>query len=97
MKGNAVYDIIEPPLQQPNLEIDEVLNKMEMPVKIGQSEFRGIYDLPQLKTEFSQMFADKDKMCAIMITPPDKSFAIYKTNRNLTLFESHRHCDGELS
>ena len=49
MKGNAIYDIIEPPLQQPNLEIDEVLDKMEMPVKIGQGGFRGIYDLPQLK------------------------------------------------
>ena len=93
MKGNAIYDIIEPPLQQPNLEIDEVLDKMEMPVKIGQGGFRGIYDLPQLKTEFSQMFADKDEMCAIMITPPDKSFALHKTNRNLILFESHRHCD----
>ena len=40
MKGNALYDIIEPPLQQPNLEIDEVLDKMEMPIKIGQGGFR---------------------------------------------------------
>ena len=47
MKGNAIYDIIQPPSQQPNLEIDEVLDKMEMPVKIGQGGFRGIYDLPQ--------------------------------------------------
>ena len=92
MKGNAIYDI-EPPLQQPNLEVDEVLDKMEMPVKIGQGGFRGIYDLPQLKTELSQMFTDKDEMCAIMITPPDKSFTLCKTNRNLILFESHRHCD----
>ena len=93
MKGNAIYDIIEPPLQQPNLEVDEVLAKMEMPVKIGQGGFRGIYDLSQLKTELSQMFADKDEMCAIMITPPDKSFTLCKTNRKLILFESHRHCD----
>ena len=93
MKGNAIYDIIEPPLQQPNLEVDEVLAKMEMPIKIGQGGFRGIYDLPQLKTELSQMFADKDEMCAIMITPPDKSFTLCKTNRKLILFESHSHCD----
>ena len=31
MKGNAIYDITEPPLQQQNREVDEVLDKMEMP------------------------------------------------------------------
>ena len=92
VKGNAIYDIIEPPLPQPKLEIDEVLDKMEMPVKICQGGFRGIYDLPKLKTEFSQIFADKDEMCTIVITPPEKSFALCKTNINLILFESHGHC-----
>ena len=97
MKENAIYDIIELPSQQPNLEIDEVLDKMEIPVKIGQGGFRGIYDLPQLTTELSQMFADKDKMCAIMITPPDKSFAACNTNGKLMIFESHRPVIRELS
>ena len=64
-----------------------------MPIKIGQGGFRGIYDLPELKTELSQIFAEKDEMCAIMVTLPDESFALCKIDRNLILFESHCHCD----
>ena len=90
-QGNLLYDIIDQPVQQPNLEVDEVLESIKMPVKVGPGGFIGIMDLPQFKTELERMFDNKENMSAVMITPPDKSFTLCKTQNKLVLFESHHH------
>ena len=90
-QGNAIYNIIDQPLHQPNLQVDEVLEKISMPAKVGPAGFVGVTDLPQLKQEVQNMFHSKEKMCAVMITPPDKSFAICKRNGKIILFDSHHH------
>ena len=75
-QGNLLYDIIDQPVQQPNLEVNEVLESIKMPVKVGPGGFIGIMDLPQFKTELERMFDNKENMSAVMITPPDKSFTL---------------------
>ena len=62
-----------------------------MPAKVGPAGFVGVMDLPQLKQEVQNMFHNKEKMCAMMITPPDKSFAICYRNGKIILFDSHHH------
>ena len=80
IQGNVLYEITDQPLHQPNLHVDEVLENIKMPIKIGQGGFIGIIDLPQFKQVVKDKFHDKETMCAIMITLPDKLYVICKTN-----------------
>ena len=62
-----------------------------MPVEIGPGGFIGIMDIASFKREVKALFDEKDKMCAVVMAPPDKSYAICKINDKLGLFESHHH------
>ena len=90
-QGNDLYEMNQHHIPQPNLDVQEALDMIPMPVEIGPGGFIGIMDIASFKREVKPLFDGKDKMCAVVMTPPDKSYAICKINDKLGLFESHHH------
>ena len=85
--GNTIYDIINPPVWQPNLSVEEVINAVNFPFeKPEQSDTA----LLQIK---DTLVTAPGKNALIVIVPMDKSMLFCSNDSHLILFESHKHND----
>ena len=94
MEINYLYDIKlnNQILIQPNLTIEEVLEKIRLPLDLTERGFIRIMDTDQLREEIKTSLDSETTMAATMMVLLDKTFAVCKKNDQIILFESHHHC-----
>ena len=93
--GNTIYDIINPPVWQPNLFVEEVINAVNFPFeKPEQSDTAIVADHKSLEAEIKDtLVTAPGKNALIVIVPMDKSMLLCSNDSRLILFESHKHND----
>ena len=93
--GNTIYDIINPPVWQSNLFVEEVINAVNFPLeKPEQSDTAIVADDKSLEAEIKDtLVTAPSKNALIVIVPMDKSMLLCSNDSHLILFESHKHND----
>ena len=93
--GNTIYDIINPPVWQPNLFVEDVINAVNFPFeKPEQSDSAIVADHKSLEAEIKDtLVTAPGKNALIVIVPMDKSMLLCSNDSHLILFESHKHND----
>ena len=95
IEGNTIYDIINPPVIQPNLFVEEVIKTVDFPFECPTAtDIIIITDEAQFEHEIKSKFISGiNRKAMVMIAPMDKSMVICSGNNYLYLFESHKHQD----
>ena len=93
--GNTIYDIINPPVTQPNLFVEEVIKAVDFPFETpSQSDIIIVADRKSFESELRDaLVTSQGKNAVIIIIPMDKSMLLCSNNSHLILFESHKHND----
>lgn len=91
-KGNQVYDLLNMPPNQPNLDVKEVLSIRNQGFEILQmsvdTAFFSVQDLENFLNDYVQ---EHQRFAAILIVPPDKSMLLCFDGTTICMFESHSH------
>ena len=92
LKGNHIYSLFHVPVQQPNLEVKEVLqyNNEEFQ-KIELIADLGFFNVEDLESYLASYHYQHPTFAAVLIVPPDKTMVLCFRNSSICLFESHRH------
>ena len=93
--GNTIYDIINPPVTQPNLFVEEVIKAVDFPFETpSQSDIIIVADRKSFESELRDaLVTSQGKNAVIIIIPMDKSMLLCSNNSHLILFGSHKHND----
>ena len=88
--GNVLYNSLNLPPHQPNLEVRDVVDRIkDLQLKILSDV--GFFDVNQLKTAFIKMLQDGCKHSGVLIIPPDNSVTVLIENEQIAVFDSHQH------
>jgi len=92
LKGNHIYSLFHVPVQQPNLEVEEVLqyNNEEFQ-KIELIADLGFFTVEDLESYLASYHCQHPIFAAVLIVPPDKTMVLCVRNAGICLLESHRH------
>lgn len=94
IKGNQLYDSFTLPVQQPNLEVREVLQHGQNDKNVKKLEIvsdLGFFTVRDLEDHLTQHHHVHPSFAAVLIVPPDKSMVLCFNQTSICLFESHTH------
>ena len=91
--GNIHYNSLAMPSHQPNLDAREALQTRQDNFGLTISQDIGIVSPASLTNELNHICRSEENLCAILITPPDKSMLLCFSNEQnkIALFDSHQH------
>ena len=101
IKGNQLHDSFNLPVQQPNLEVTQVLQHGQNDKHLKKLEIISDLDfftMRDLEGHLMQHHHMHPSFAAVLIVPPDKSVVICFYQTSIFLFESHTHarkCEEE--
>ena len=101
IKGNQLHDSFNLPVQQPNLEVTQVLQHGQNDKHLKKLEIISDLDfftMRDLEEHLMQHHHMHPSFAAVLIVPPDKSVVICFYQTSICLFESHTHvrkCEEE--
>ena len=92
LRGNHIYSLFRVPVQQPNLEVKEVLqyNNEEFQ-KIELIADLGFFTVKDLESYLASYHRQHPTFAAVPIVLPDKAMVLCFRHASICLFESHRH------
>ena len=92
LKGNHIYSLFHFPVQQPNLEVKEVLqyNNYEFQ-KIELIADLGFFSVEDLESYLASYHCQYPTFAAVLIVPPYMTMVLCFRNSSICLVESHRH------
>ena len=90
--GNIHHNSLAMPSHQPNLDAREALQTRQDNFRQTISRDIGIVSPASLTNELNHICRNEENLCAILITPPDKSMLLCFSNEQNTiaLFDSHQ-------
>ena len=88
--GNLLYQGLNLPNGQPNLEVRDVVCKIK-DLKLKILHDLGFFNVDDIKETFAQMLSGGKTHAGVLIIPPANSVAILINNGNLAVFDSHQH------
>ena len=90
LTGNLLYQGLNLPHDQPNLEVRDVVGKIkDLNIKILHD--LGFFNVDDIRETFVQMLQGGKRHAGVLIIPPANSVAILINNGNLVVFDSHQH------
>ncbi|XP_031561403.1 uncharacterized protein LOC116297322 [Actinia tenebrosa] len=92
-EGNILYNNLNLPVNQPNLNVQEALATRYDKFGLTMIEDSAVFSPACLKDKLILMTISSGNKCAIIIAPPDKSMLLCFSSREqkVSLFESHSH------
>ena len=92
VKGNRIYSLFHVPVQQPNVEVKEVLqyNNEEFQ-KIELIADLGFFTVEDLESYLARYHWQHPTFTAVLIVPPDKTMVLCFRDASICFFESHRY------
>ena len=88
IEGHTLYSIINPPSEQPNLTVEDVLSSINFPLE--EMPFVAVNNHLSFAAELSKMNKMPETRHAnILIVPPDKSMVVIQDKENVCLLDSH--------
>ena len=92
VKGNRNYSLFHVPVQQPNMEVKEVLqyNNEEFQ-KIELIADLGFFTVEDLESYLARYYWQHPTFAAVLIMPPDKTMVVCFRDAGICFFESHRY------
>ncbi|XP_028410469.1 uncharacterized protein LOC114533084 [Dendronephthya gigantea] len=90
VNGNLLYQGLNLPADQPNLEVRDVVNRIK-DLRLNILQDLGFFNVNELKETFVQMLQEGKRRAGVLIMPPASSVAIIMENGNLAVFDSHQH------
>lgn len=92
-EGNQIYDSFNMPINQPNLQVREVLRKSQSFQDIKQTLDMGFFFTIDIKRFLEQLIQQPDytNSFVVLIVPPDKTLVICFNRTLICAFDSHRH------
>ena len=92
LRGNHIYSLFHVPLQQPNLEVREILQyNNENSQKIGLIADLGFFIVKDLESYLASYHRQHPTFAAVLIVPLEKMMALCFRHASICFFESHRH------
>ncbi|KAL9975508.1 hypothetical protein ACROYT_G012677 [Oculina patagonica] len=92
IKGNQIYSSFNMPAHQPNLDVRQVLQQNDQNFQkleiIADMGFFSVEDLEDYLVEYHQLHPN---FAAVLIVPPDKTMVLCFNQKEICLFESHKH------
>ena len=89
IKGNQLYDSFNLPVQQPNLEVRQVLQHGKNDKHLKKLEITsdlGFFTVRDLGDHLMQHHHMHPSFAAVLIVPPDKSMVLYFNQTSICLF-----------
>ena len=94
-KGNEIYDSFSLPINQPNLEVRQVLQKNNPAFRrVNLLTDMGFFTVQDFEKFLEGQQHQHQRFAAVLIVPPDKSMLLCSENTKICLFESHSHGQG---
>ena len=92
LRGNHIYSLFHVPVQQPNLEVREVLQyNNENFQKIGLIADLGFFTVKDNESYLASSLCQHIvTFAAVLIVPPDKTMVLCFRHASVCLFKSHR-------
>lgn len=92
LRGNHIYSLFHVPVQQPNLEVKEVL-------KYNNEEFQktelisdlGFFTVKDLESYLASYHLQHPTFALVLNVPPDKTMVLCFRHASICLFKSHRY------
>ena len=89
-QGNILYNVLNRPASQPNLEVTEVLNLIHG-LNLRIKEDLGFFTAQDMVNKLEHLVNSEHRECGVLIVPPDKSMAVLVGDGKLGVFDSHKH------
>ncbi|XP_022798308.1 uncharacterized protein LOC111336470 [Stylophora pistillata] len=92
IKGNQLYDSFNLQVQQPNLEVREVLQHGQNDKNVKKLEIvsdLGFFTVRDLEDHLTQHHHVHQSLAAVLIVPPDNSMVLCFNQTSICLFEMH--------
>ena len=88
--GNILYRQLHLPPGQPNLEVREVINKIQH-LNLVITEDVGYFHVEELIEKINNLLDSNTKHAGVLIVPAARSYAVLIEQGKIAVFDSHQH------